>query len=143
MKAKSTQFRLMLQQYELQLLTARRLARYQQTQLAEAEMDPPDPDAHRKATVQRVAKELYERLIFTGTDNPLVDDIMEQLSTALGSKLLLHYPTPEPLKNAHMQLLRQPESKQALPEPLEGQEQMEALHLLWGITLEAVEKSTV
>ncbi len=142
-KAKSSQFRLMLQQYELQLLTARRLARYQHARRAEDEVEPPDPDAHRKATVQRVAKELYDRLVFTGTDNPLVDDIMEQLSAALGSKLLLHYPTPEPLRDAHVQLLRQASAQQSSPTPLTGHEHTQALHLLWQITLKAVEESTV
>ncbi len=139
----SIQFRMMQKHYELQMLTARRLARFRRNRLQETGEDCPDPEEQRKAAVLRVAKELYERLIFTGTDNPMVDDITEQLGTALGSDVLLTYPAPAPLREEHLRLLRMPDNKQDSPTMLDEEEQTKALHLLWQITLKTVDKSMV
>ncbi len=143
MGTNTIQFRMMHKHYELQLLTARRLARYRHKQMQETGEDRPDPEEQRKLAVMKVAKELYERLIFTGTDNPMVDDITEQLGTALGSEVLLTYPAPAPLRDEHLRLLRMPDNKQEPPTPLSDEDQTKALHLLWEITLKAVDKSMV
>ncbi len=143
MGTNNIQFRIMQKQYELQLLTARRLARYRRAQLQAMGEDSPDPSEQRKAAVLRVAQELYERLVFTGTDNPMVDDITEQLGTALGSEVLLTYPAPAPLRDEHLQLLLMPDNKEETPKPLSAEEETRALHLLWEITLKTVDKSMV
>ncbi len=137
------QFRIMQKQYELQMLTARRLARYHRKRLQETGEDYPDPDEQREIAVKRVAQELYERLIFTGSDNPMVDDITEKLGTALGSDVVMTYPAPAPLREEHLRLLRMPDSKQQTPTPLSDAEQSKALHLLWKITLQTVDESMV
>ncbi len=139
----SVRHRMMQKQYELQLLNARRLARYRRNKLLETGEESPDPEEQRKAAVLKVAKELYERLVFTGTDNPMVDDITEQLGTALGSEVLLTYPAPAPLRDEHLKLLRMPDNKQGSPTMLSEDEQTKALHLLWEITLKIVDKSMV
>ncbi len=143
MGTNSIQFRMMQKHYELQLLTARRLARYQRKRMHELGEEKPSPEEQRQAAVKRVAQELYERLIFTGSDNPMVDDITEKLGEALGSDILLTYPAPAPLREEHVRLLRQPDNKQDLPTPLSAEEQTEALHLLWAITLKTVSDSMV
>ncbi len=139
----SIQFRMMHKHYELQLLTARRLARFRRNRMQVTGEESPDPAEQRKEAVMKVAKELYERLVFTGTDNPMVDDITEQLGTALGSEVLLTYPAPAPLRDEHLRLLLLPDSKQGSPTMLSGEEQTKALHLLWEITLKTVDKSMV
>ncbi len=146
MQTKSLHTRIMLQQYELQLLTARRLARHRRRErLEEGEehAHKVDPSTSRKLVVQRVARELYETLISTGTDNPMVDTIVKKLSAALGTQILFQYPTPSPLQDEHLRLLRVPEKGQSIPMPLSDEENMKALHLLWKIVLTTVEESTI
>ncbi len=138
--------RIMLQQYELQLLTARRLARHRYKQRMDAGEDAPeqmDPKEARKLVVQRVARELYESMLSTGTDNPMVDTIVKKLSFALGTQVLLQYPTPSPLQEEHLRLLRAPEEGQTAPVPLTEEENIKALHLLWSVVLKTVEESTI
>ncbi len=146
MQAKTLHTRIMLQQYELQLLTARRLARHRHKQYASSGVDAPkrqDPKEARKVVVQRVARELYETLLSTGTENPMVDTIVKRLSYALGAKVLLHYPTPSPLQEEHLRLLLVPEDDSDAPVPLSAEENVKALHLLWAIVLKTVEESTI
>ncbi len=146
MQSKSLHTRIMLQQYELQLLTARRLARHRRNQrLDEGEDIKPtlDPSVSRKLVVQRVARELYDTLLSTGSENPMVETIVKKLSAALGTKVLFQYPTPSPLQDEHLRLLRAPEEGESLPMPLSEEENMEALHLLWKIVLTTVEESTI
>ncbi len=146
MLANSLHTRIMLQQYELQLLTARRLARHRHKQYMDAGQDSSmrlDPKEARKLVVQKVARELYETLLSTGTENPMVDTIVKKLSFALGTKVLLQYPTPSPMQEEHLRLLRAPENGQDAPVPLTEEENVKALHLLWAVVLKTVEESTI
>ncbi len=141
------QTRLMLQHYELQLMTARRLARHRRQQLLEAEEEDtpptPTPQEHRKRVVQQVARELYESMLSTGSENPMVEDIVQQLGRALGTQILLQYPTPGPLSEEHLRLLHVPEEGNGKPIPFGDKENRDALYKLWEIVLKTVEKSTV
>ncbi len=143
MGTNNIQFKMMQKHYELQLLTARRLARHRRKRILESGEDFPDPNEQRKIAVKKVAQELYERLIFTGSDNPMVDDITEKLGQAMGSDILLTYPAPAPLREEHLRLLRLPDNKQEAPTPLSEDEQTKALHLLWKITLQTVNDNMV
>ncbi len=143
MGTNSIQFKMMQKHYELQLLTARRLARHRRKQLLETGEESPDPVEQRKTAVKRVAQELYERLIFTGSDNPMVDDITEKLGQAMGSDILLTYPAPAPLREEHLRLLRLPDNKEEQAIPLSEEEKIKALHLLWKITLQTVNDNMV
>ncbi len=82
----TTQMRIMLQSYEQQLLAARRLARFRvRRRLAEGqEPHDPDPSIKRRGYVEKVAQELYDSLIFTGSDNPVVEEIRQELGRAVG-----------------------------------------------------------
>lgn len=130
--------RTMVQQYEKQLLAARRLARYRRAaRLASGEGEPAiDPEVKRKAMVERVARELYERVIFTGSDNPVVEDIRSILGKAVGATVRFTYPPGA----ERMRLVREgPEGSHAVS----TQEQEQAMKKLWDITVAQVDKSMV
>jgi len=59
----------MLSRYERQSLNARRLARYRMAlRLAQGDAEPPEPrEVRRRRLVEKVATELYEHLLFTGS----------------------------------------------------------------------------
>lgn len=138
MSGTTLNLRAMLQQYEKQLLAARRLARYRRAaRLASGETDPPiDPEVKRKAMVERVARELYERLIFTGSDNPVVEEIRTNLGKVVGGTVRFTYP----LGTDRMRLVREgPEGNT----PVSGPEQDKAMRSLWEITVAEVDKSMV
>lgn len=126
----------MLQQYELQLLAARRLARFRRARrLAEGEGEPPvDPGVKRKAMVERVARELYDMMLFTGSDNPMVEKIRADLKHSVGGEVRFTYPPG----SGGLRMVREaPEGAKALTQD----EQAAALNSLWGLTLRAVDES--
>ncbi len=90
----SLQKRMMLQGYEQQLLAARRLARFRVRRRVAMGLipDDPDPSIKRNDFVEKVARELYESLIFTGSDNPIVEDIRREISDRLGFAVRFTYP---------------------------------------------------
>lgn len=131
----SRQQRSMIQGYEQQLLTARRLARLKvKVRLADgAPPQDPDPDIQRRKYVEKVAKELYESLIYTGSDNPMVEEIRKELGKSVGLDLLFTYPPGEQLRFVG----RGPQGTMALPEAVQQQTRF----ALWRITRQKVQKS--
>ena len=133
--ASSTQLRMMLQGYEQQLLAARRLARFRvRRRIAEGE-DPtePDPSIKRHAMVEQVARELYETLIYTGSDNPVVEEIRQELSREVGQEVQFTYLPGGKLRVVGMGA----EGLEPLPE-----EALRAVrNALWRITRQKVEES--
>lgn len=87
--ATSAQLRMMLQGYEQQLLAARRLARLRMRRRVAEGDDPgdPDPSASRHIMVEKVARELYETLLYTGSDNPVVEEIRQELGREVGQEV--------------------------------------------------------
>ncbi len=83
----------MLHQYDRQLVTSRRLARFRQ-KIYQAAGENPDENAEqrRKLMVESVARELFENLLFTGSDVPIVQDIQEALMAQRNERLLFKYP---------------------------------------------------
>lgn len=128
--------RLMVQQYETQLLAARRLARYRRARrLAEGEEEPRiDPQVRRRAMVERVARELYEMILFTGSDNPVVDKIRERMTPIMGAKVRFTYPAG----SDKLSVVR--EDGEGL-RPLTPEEQERAQQALWHLTVRAVDES--
>jgi len=123
----------MLRQYERQLLNARRLARYRMAlRLARGDADLPDPEETRRRLVEKVAKELYEHLIFTGSDNPVAESIRKELSVSAGTPLHFQYTPGE----AALQLIREGDSG---PEAVSPHEKALLLEALWRITLSKVD----
>ena len=131
----AAQVRMMLQGYEQQLLAARRLARLRMRRRMAAGDDPndPDPAARRHLMVEKVARELYEALLYTGSDNPVVEDIRQELGKEVGQKVRFTYP---PGQRLHI-VGEGPEGMEPLPEDV----QRKTRHALWRITRATVDKS--
>lgn len=129
------QLRSMLRGYEQQLLSARRLARLRvKMRLAEGEPPhDPDPEIKRRAYVEKVARELYESLIYTGSDNPMVEEIRRELGKSVGQELLFTYPPGEQLRFVG----RGPQGSQ----PLSEDAQKQTRFALWRITRQLVHQS--
>ena len=86
----------MLLQYGRQLISSRKLVRYQQllSQGEERRMLPP-PETQRNLMVDRISREVVDNLIFAGSENPVVLEVKERLNTEMGEKYLFQYPPGE------------------------------------------------
>lgn len=83
----------MLHQYGRQLVTSRRLARYHQVLRMNAGIAPEmSPEMRRRIMVERVSRELFDNLLFTGSDNPVVGEVRRELAQALGEAVTFRYP---------------------------------------------------
>lgn len=74
--------RQVLQRYDQQLLTARRLARHRariQERNGE-ETKEPDPSAKRRQYVESVASEMFTALLFTGIPDAVMEEIRQELN---------------------------------------------------------------
>ncbi len=87
----------MLRTYGRQVTTGRRLARYRRSlRAAEAEDDISlSKAAKRHDLVQRVAAEVVENLLVTGSESPVVDEILATLEDEFGHQFLFAYPPEE------------------------------------------------
>ena len=132
----SIHVRNMLRQYERQLLNARRLARYRMAlRLAQGDAESPEPgEVRRRRLVEKVAKELYEHLIFTGSENPVAESIRRELCVSTGAHLHFQYTPGE----AALQLIREGSSG---PEAVSPHEKARLLDKLWHITLAKVDET--
>ena len=132
---KSIYVRNMLQGYDRQLVSARRLARYRRSlQIARGEDLEPSipPEVKRRELVERVAREVVENLIISGSENPMVQSIKDSLQDDLGQRLHFTYPPSD-------------HDVQIFKETPDGtvevgyQEKGQILHRLWKITLDKVD----
>jgi len=132
--------RTMLRTYGRQVTTARRLARYRRLSRP---VPTPEEDAEarqareakRQDLVRRVAAEIVENCIVTGSDSPVVDDIKAALEDELGFRVTFAYPPEE----QEMQILRQdtPDG----PTAITGSERNAVLKRLWELALEKVDET--
>lgn len=97
MSLTSFYIRNMLLKYDKQLVTARRLARYNQAlKLARGDEENRIPqDVKRSIMVERIAREVMESLFLSGSDNPIVQEIKKQLEVDMGETLHFKYPPTE------------------------------------------------
>jgi hypothetical protein len=126
----------MLSRYDKQLVNARRLARYRRSlQLAgngdEARLAR---EAKRRMLVDRVAREVIDNLLVTGVDNPIVNEIVDDLEESVGSKLVFEYPFME----QDLQIFR--ETKEG-PKKLTPEETDRVLSRLWDLTIQKVDET--
>ena len=124
--------RQMLSKYGRQLVSARRMARYEQL------VGRPSPDgdsalSRRKYMVERVSRELIENLLFAGSENPVVTEVKRALESRIGATLQFHYP-PAVLDIQIFKI-----SAQGLKTEVLGAEKRSILDTLWEITLEVVD----
>jgi hypothetical protein len=127
----------MLQGYEQQLLTARRLVKFHVRHRLAAGLDPqdPDPDVNRRRMVEKIAKELYETVVFTGSDNPVVEEIRRELGKNFGQEVLFTYPPGGTL----CMVARTADGSR----PLTEEEQRRMRPVLWRLTRQKVDESTL
>lgn len=90
----------MLQCYEQQLLAARRLVRMRARM--QNELDPkknleqgfqdPSPEEKRNSYKEDIARHIFNDLLYTGSNNPVIEEIRQELSEVLGITLRFTYP---------------------------------------------------
>jgi hypothetical protein len=125
----------MLLSYDKQLITARRLARYRRLMRPDgADAVSISVEAKRHQLVERVAKEVVENLLISGSDNPVVQRIRAQLEAECKQRYFFEYP----VSAQELRVLK--ETKDG---PLEvgPDEKMEVLNRLWKITLDTVDET--
>lgn len=140
MSIPSYYYRNMLLQYDRQLANARRLARLnpkapEAEGLDERQSEPgqgPSPESKRWQLVEKVARELFDNLLFTGSANPVVEEVRQELSQKLSGSYTFWYPPGE------LQVRILCEDSEGKHE-LVGEERLEVLTLLWEITLAKVD----
>ena len=95
MDSQSFYTRQMLLQYGKQLIAARRLARYEQM-IGRGKRTDNDADlAKRRALVERIAREIVDNLIFSGSENRIVQEVRENLARETGERYTFRYPPAE------------------------------------------------
>lgn len=130
MSMKSFYVRKMLLQYDNQLIADRRVRRHMQLLNIGKEQDV-SPSQKRMIMVERVAQEVFENLLFTGSENPVVKDVQKSLEMEKGEKFRFKFP-PAKLE---FEIYRETETGfvKVGPEETSG-----LLNRLWDITLEKV-----
>jgi hypothetical protein len=125
--------RQMLLQYGKQLLSARRLARYEESLGRGQQANAGDVLARRQSMVERIAHEIIDNLIFSGSENSIVQEVKERLSKELGAPFVFRYPPAD----RDFKIFRQNEQggERELPE----EEKLKVLSRLWEITLRTVD----
>ena len=136
----------MLSQYDRQLVAARRLARIRpgadppadasaltrQTGEGTTDNHEAPAEVRRRVMVEHVARELLENLLFTGSDNPIVQEVRQELDHRLNGHFSFWYPPGE----VDVRIAREgPEG----PRELSDAERREVLTELWDITLAKVD----
>jgi hypothetical protein len=136
MSVKSFYIRNMLLKYDKQLVTARRLARYNQAlRLSRGEEEESlPPDVKRAIMVERIAREVMESLLLSGSDNLVVQEIKKQLEEEVGETLIFKYPPTE----LDLQVFR--ETPQG-PVEVSPAEKAVIMEKLWNISLDKVDST--
>ncbi len=137
MSATAYDVRNMLRTYGKQATTARRLARYRRMLRAAGGEDEAtiSREAKRRELVERVTAEIMENLIVTGSENPVVADIKEQIEEEFGERFLYAYPPEE--QDLQIFVLRDA----VPPVELRGEERTMFLQKLWEVALEKVDET--
>ena len=124
-------FRNLLLQYARQLVTARRLARLK-AELRERMPAAVPTETKRRVMVEHVARELLDNLLFTGSDNPVVREVRQELNRTLHGEYSFRYPPGE----VDVRIFREePDGSRELT----SEERKHILAALWEITLAKVD----
>ena len=135
MSVVTAEIRMMLKRYERQLMAYRRVVRYRVKRRLAQGQNPqdPDPSPKRRMYVDKVAKEIFESLIYTGSDNPIIEEIRSELSNFVGTQLRFFYPPGKRLRIVKVI----PEGHAQLSE----EERHKVRTSLWRITREKINAS--
>lgn len=142
MTVKSFYVQNMLRKYKKQITSAQHIARaagsarnlhfnYQDDDAQISDMDQRVVDARRQGLVERVAREVYENLLFSGSNNPIVEEIKAQLEVDLGFAVLFRNPFP----NLSLQIYKETDFG---PIKVTSDEKEEIMNKLWAISLDKV-----
>ena len=137
MDTQSYYTRQMLLQYGRQLVAARRLARYDQLLGRERVTDTEVLSARRRAMVERIAREIMENLIFSGSENHIVQEVRENLAREMGEEYTFQYPAAE----LDFKIFRK--TPDGGTEELMASEKQKIMGRLWEVTLRTVEATMV
>lgn len=93
MEKESFYIRNMVQKYERQLSIARKLARYRQALhlIYNKTLEAPNT-IERSILVERIAREMFEKFLFTGNDTSTVQEVQRQLIDEFGGNITFQYP---------------------------------------------------
>jgi hypothetical protein len=133
MEPQSFYTRQMLLQYGKQLIAARRLARYERLTGRRQRVDDDAVLSRRRALVERIAHEIIENLLFSGSENPVVQEVRKSLERETGQEYIFRYP---PAEEEFLILRLTPEGKE---EELTVEEKQSLLTRLWDVSLRAVD----
>jgi hypothetical protein len=125
--------RQMLLQYGKQLIAARRLARYERLMGRRQRIDSDAVLARRRALVERIAREIIENLLFSGSENPIVQEVRRSLERETGQEHIFRYP---PAEEEFRILRRTPEGGE---EELTEEERRRLMTRLWEVSLRVVD----
>lgn len=128
--------RQMLTTYGRQLVSARRLVRYEQL----IGRQSPAEDAvafRRKLMIERVSREIVENLIFSGSENPIVLEVRKALEQEFGVPLEFHYP-PADLEYRVYRV-----EKDGRRIELADAEKKNLMDRLWEVTVRTVDATTL
>ncbi len=136
MENSSFYIRNMLQHYDRQLVSARRIARYRQNLYGPdpVDDDPQSKSLKRKALVERVAREIVENILLAGTENTIVTDVRQRLEAEFGEQFTFSFPPLE----LGLEVFRNTMNG---PVALSQDEKASLLERLWSITLERVNET--
>lgn len=132
----------MLRKYKKQITSAQHIARaaesarnlqfnYQDDDVQRSDMDQRIVDARRQGLVERVAREVYENLLFSGSTNPIVEEIKAQLEVDLGFAVLFRNLFP----NLSFQIYKETDLG---PIKVTRDEKEDIMNKLWAISLDKV-----
>ncbi len=131
----------MLLQSDRQLGAARRLDKAQPGQSPKAQFpsvagaiaeEGSPADKKRRVMVEYVARELLENLLFAGSENPVVEEVRQELDRELGAHYTYKYPPGE----LNLQIIKESPTEKR---ELDAEEKRAVLEKLWAITLAKVD----
>ena len=122
--------------YDRQLTNGRKLARLQKyiQESGQGDSVSISREAKRRQMVERVAKEIVDNLITSGSNSPIVQEIKKELEKEFNQEFTFHYPP----SGEELQIFRQ--SPEGLTE-LRPDEKKAVLNKLWEITLNKVNET--
>lgn len=126
----------MLRVYGQHLDQGRRMARYRMLlqRTSPGDVVQLSQEARRRQLVEKIATEIMDSLMVSGSNNPVVQDIKKDLQREFGFEMEFRYLPLEP----EMQILRR--SGEELSE-VSGEEKTAILERFWRITLDKVNET--
>jgi hypothetical protein len=125
--------RQLLLHYGKQLVAARRLARREQLIGRGLHGDEAENALRRRTMIERIAREIMDNLIFSGSENPIVQEVRGRLEGELGEKLIFRYPPAD----QDVKIFRR--NDQGQEHELPQREKQQVMDRLWDVTLKTVD----